>query len=454
MRRPPDARTLALEALHAVERRQAFADAVLDGLLRRNPGLPRAERALATQLVYGVLRWRGRLDAHLRQASTRPLAGIHPLLLHILRLGAFQVLFLDRVPAHAAVSESVELARRRGLAHASGYVNAVLRRVAAAGNDLPLPADGGARLALLFGCPEWLVERWAAEHGLEGAEKLCRACSRIPPLWLRVDTSRMPREQAVAELKRTGIEAVSGTRAPEAVWIPSGGFAADLPLVREGLAVAQDQASQLVAHLLCPTPGWRILDACAGPGLKATHLAALVGPGGRVEALDIHPRRAAQISGLAARMGYGWVCAQAADARAYRAETSFDAVLVDAPCSGLGVLARNPEAKWRRDPQSLAELPPLQLALLRNMADAVRPGGVLVYTTCTTLRAENEAVVEALLTERPDLRVEAPPNNHAVWDGLVTPEGFFRTYPDACAAEGTGALDGFFGARLRREGPS
>ncbi len=452
MKRPPDARTLALEALQAVERREAFADAVLDGVLRRNPALAPAERSLATQLVYGVLRWRNRLDAHLSSAASRPLGGVHPLLLQILRLGAFQILFLDRVPDRAAVNEAVELARRKGMAHTTGFVNAVLRRVAAGGRDIPLPEGAAERLALLFGCPGWLVERWGEEHGPEGAELLCRAASRIPPLWLRLDTSRMSRREAVATLAAEGVEAVPGARAPEALWLPAGGAPSENSLVERGLAVVQDQASQLVAHLVAPRPGWRILDACAGPGLKATHLAALAGAGGRVEALDVHAHRTRRVSELADRLGYAGVSAHTADARQYRTDEPFDAVLVDAPCSGLGVLGRNPEAKWRRDPASLEDLPRLQGELLRNLADAVRPGGVLVYATCTTLRAENESAIESLLAERPDFRREPPPAGGAAWDGLLTEEGCLRTYPEACAAEGAEALDGFFGARLRRRG--
>jgi 16S rRNA (cytosine967-C5)-methyltransferase len=402
--------------------------------------------------VYGVLRWRNRLDAHLARAADRPLRRLHPRLLQILRLGAYQILFLDRVPDRAAVSESVELARAGGQGHAAGFVNAALRRVAADGSWLDLPEPPVERLALLFGCPPWLVERWLVEYGVEGAQALCRASSRIPHLWLRVDTVRCSREEALTRLREAEVEAELGTFAPEAILLAPAGDPRDLPLVADGLAVVQDQASQLVAHLVAPERGWRLLDACAAPGLKATHLAALTGEDGRVTALDLHPHRVGQIEALAKQLGQDGITAAAADGRTYRAAEPFDAVLIDAPCSGLGVLSRTPEAKWRRTPDSLQDLPPLQRELLGNLAECVRPGGVLVYATCTTLRAENEDVVEDFLAHRPEFTPEPPPAGPATWHGLLTGPGYLKTFPAACAGEGPAAVDGFFAARLRRRG--
>ncbi len=446
MTRPTTPRQLALAALDALERREGYADAALDGLLGRHPELAPRDRALVSQLVYGVLRWRGRLDAHLARAASRPLAKIHARLLQVLRLGAYQLLYLDRIGRHAAVHETVELARASKLGHTTGFVNAVLRRVADAGPDLPLPEDPAERLALTYSCPGWLTAQWLAEHGPEGAEALCRSAATVPPLWLRVDRGR---DEALAELRAGGWAAEAGAFAPEAVWAgASAGDPRAIPLVARGAAVVQDQASQLVAHLVAPGPGARVLDACAAPGLKATHLVALE-PSCRITALDVHPHRVRRIEELAARLGLSGVTAEAADARGYRAAEPFDAVLVDAPCSGLGVLGRTPEAKWRRGPEELAAFPPLQLALLANLADAVRPGGLLVYSTCTTVRAENQAVVEALLADRPDFTLEPPPPGRLSWDGLVTPAGYLCTFGRA-GGEGPRALDGFFGARLRR----
>ncbi|MFU8856433.1 MAG: 16S rRNA (cytosine(967)-C(5))-methyltransferase RsmB [Deferrisomatales bacterium] len=450
MKRPSDPRSLALQALEALERRDAFADAVLDGLFRRHPGITQRDRALVSHLVYGVLRWRNRLDAHVALASARAPARMHPRLLQILRLGAYQVLFLDRIPDRAAVSESVELARSAGQGHAAGFVNAVLRKVATRETSLDFPSDPVGRLALELGCPPWLVGRWAEELGLDGAEVLCRGASRVPALWLRVDPARCSREAILSRLQDAGLPAQPGAFAPEAVWLPPSGDPRALPAVAEGLAVVQDQASQLVAHLVAPGPGWRILDACAAPGLKTTQLASLAQPGARVTALDVHAHRARQIEDLSRRLQSAGVTVVVADARTYRAEEPYDAVLVDAPCSGLGVLSRNPEAKWRRTPESLPELPPLQLSLLENLSDAVRPGGVLVYATCTTLRAENEEVVNAFLTRRRDFRPERPPEGQVPWERLLSPEGHLRTYPELQAGEGAEALDGFFAARLRR----
>lgn len=450
MTRTPTPRALALDVLSQMERRDAYADVLLNAALDRAPAMAARDRALASHLVYGVLRWRNRLDHHLGRYCRQPLKKLHPLVLHLLRLGAYQILFLDRVPDRAAVSEAVALAHYCGQVPASGLINAVLRRVAEAGPALPETLSGAKRLALLFGCPDWLVERWLAEHGAEGAEHLCRGASQVPQLWLRVNTGRVSREEALARLGREGIEAVAGAYAPEAVGLAGGDPRAN-SLVQEGLAVVQDQASQLIAHWLAPQPGWRVLDGCAAPGLKATQVASLVGAAGSVEALELHPHRVEQVQALAARLGCSNCHAVAGDARTQRWVQPFDAVLVDAPCSGLGVLGRTPEAKWRRSPRDQEELPLLQGAILDHLADAVRPGGVLVYATCTTLAAENEDVVAAFLARRPEFRVAPPPAGSVAWQPWLSAAGFLRTYPQGADAAGALALDGFFAARLCRD---
>jgi 16S rRNA (cytosine967-C5)-methyltransferase len=446
-----NARTLALDALETIERRRAYSDAVLDGVLRRHAELPESEKGLLLHLVYGVLRWRNRLDAYLAAASERPLARVHPKLLEILRMGVYQIHHLDRVPSWAAISESVELSRQAGLGHAAGFVNAVLRRVAS-GPELALPPELGPRLSLLFGCPLWLVERWLSEHGPEGTERLCRAAAAIPALVLRIDPRRARRDAALAELGAAGYEACAGAWGPEAVWIASAGDPRGLALVQQGAAVVQDQASQLIGHLVGPEPGWRVLDACAAPGLKASHLAALMEDRGEILATDLHPNRVRLVQDLAERLGLSSIRAAVADARVHDyGRASFDAVLVDAPCSGLGVLGRTPEAKWRRRAEDIPELARLQAEILANVAGAVRPGGLLIYATCTTLSAENEEIVRGFLEEHADFDLEAPPAEGIPWDEL-TSEGFFRTYPRHVAGEKGFALDGFFGARLRRRG--
>ena len=450
MSHTPTPRALALDVLTSLERRDAYADVLLNAALDRAPAMAIRDRALASNLVYGVLRWRNRLDHHLAHFCRQPLKKLHPKVLHLLRLGAYQILFLDRVPDRAAVSEAVALAHYCGQPAASGLVNAVLRRVADTGPELSGRLSPVERLSLLFGCPGWLVELWLAEHGPEGAENLCRGASQVPQLWLRIDPRRLSREAALARLNDAGIEAFPGAFAPEAVGLTGGDPRAN-PLVLEGLAVVQDQASQLIAHWLAPEPGWKVLDGCAAPGLKATQLAVMVGDTGAVEALDLHPHRVEQVNELAARLGCGNCSAAVGDARTQRWKQAFDAVLVDAPCSGLGVLRRTPEAKWRRSPEDLGELPALQGELLRNLANAVRPGGVLVYATCTTLRAENEAVIEEFLAHRPEFRVESPPAGTLNWQPLAGADGFLRTYPGGSDGTGPAALDGFFAARLRRE---
>jgi 16S rRNA (cytosine967-C5)-methyltransferase len=454
VRANPDARSLALQALQSLERRRSYSDAALDALLARHSGLSSRDRGLLLHLVYGVLRWRNRLDAHLERASERPLARVHPKVLDLLRLGAYQLLYLDRVPDRAAIFETVELARSSGVGHTAGFVNAVLRKVAALGPELPLPDEPAARLSLLFGCPEWLAEAWLREHGPQGAERLCRAGSQIPTLMLRIDPGKIGREEAVRELAASGLEAGPAEWAPEGVWVEGAGDPRSLPLVARNAAVVQGQASQLISHLVAPQPGWRLLDACAAPGLKTTHLASLLGGTGEIVALDLHSHRSRLVEELAKRLGAPQIRVETGDARQFRCTPgSFDAVLVDAPCSGLGVLDRNPEAKWRRTPDELSGLAELQQSILANLAEAVRPGGLLVYVTCTTLAGENEDVVDGFLSGRPDYRLAGAPEGPVPWEGLFSSRGFFRTYPSHVGEPGSRALAGFFAARLRRLEP-
>jgi len=452
--RTPSSRSLALDVLVDLERRDAYSDVLLNTVLDRQPRMSARDRALTSHLVYGVLRWRNRLDHHLARFCRQPLQKLHPKVLQILRLGAYQILFLDRIPDRAAVAEAVDLTRHAGVAQASGLVNAVLRRVAECGAELPDQLSAEQRLSLLFGCPGWLVERWITEYGADGAESLCRGAARVPQLWLRTDPRRTSRDAALARLAQAGIDAFPGAFAPEAIGL-SGGDPRANPLVAEGLAVVQDQASQLISHWLAPTPGWRVLDGCAAPGMKTAHLAGLAGDNGSVEALEIHPHRAEQMRQLAGRHGLTNLNVHCTDARMFRAEKPYDAVLVDAPCSGLGVLHRTPEAKWRRRPEDLDELPELQAAILDNLAAAVRPGGVLVYATCTTLHAENEAVMETFLAAHPEFRTEPPASGPVDWQPFLGADGFLRTYPAGLEGSGSMAVDGFFSARLRRvEDPS
>jgi len=446
-----DARSRAAAVLERVER-GAFCDALVGETLARGDMDPR-EAALFVRLAYGTIAWQGRLDWTLAALSRRPLDRLDPPVRSALRLGLFQLTRLDRVPAHAAVDSSVELAKVGAGPGGGAFVNAVLRAAARDGERPPPPeSEGLARaLAIRWSHPDWLVERWLAERGREATESLLEADGGDAPTVLRVDLRRRERSRVLDELAAAGIPARPTERASAGIVLsgaPRGGL--DLPY-----ATPQGEASQLVAELVGAAAGEHVADLCAAPGGKAGAIAEaleLAGAGGLVVAADRSRSGLARVARLA-RGGASArrLAALRADVLAPPfADASFDAVLLDAPCSGLGTLRAHPEIRWRRTPADVARLASVQREMILRAARLVRPGGRLVYATCTLLREENEEVVATLLATDPGFAVEdarawLPQPAH----DLVGPDGALRTSPDR------GGLDGFFAVRLRRErGPS
>lgn len=424
----------------------AFADVLLAERLRA-ARLGAADAALATRLVYGTLAWQGRLDHHLAGLVRAPLTRLEPAVHAALRLGLYQLLFLERVPAYAAVDSSVRLVGRSRRA-AVGLANAVLRRAATAGRDgLPLPdagADPLGRIAVEWSHPRWLVERWARDFGTADLVRLVAGDNVRGPVALRANRLRTTRDALRAELAAVGTETTDGEWSADALVVRRG--AARLRATRawrDGRFAFQGEASQLVAPLVAVQPGARVLDACAAPGGKATHLAALVGDGS-VVALDVRAAGATRIVGEARRLGADAVRALVADARRPPLAGGFDAILVDAPCSGLGTLRRHPEVRWRRGPEDVGRLAALQRQLLDGVAPLVRPGGTLVYAVCTLMKEENEDVIRTFLAASPRFAVDdlSPSLDGRVRQAL-TGDGFLRTLPHR------DDLDGFFVARLR-----
>jgi 16S rRNA (cytosine967-C5)-methyltransferase len=434
---------VAARVLERVEVDAAFADLALDAELQRRP-LPPRDVALATEIVYGTLRWQRYLDWILAPHSRRPLAALDARVRVLLRLTAYQLVFLDRVPAYAAVHDAVGLAG--GAPGVAGYVNAVLRAFArrgAAEREPAPPRDPVEALATRCSFPGWLAARWVARHGPAEAEALMRALNERPPLTVRANTLRTSREALAARLRdETGATVEATPLAPDGLRVQGGGDPGGWPAFVEGQCVVQDEASMLVARLLEPAAGATLADVCAAPGTKTTHLAQLMHDRGRVLAFDPQPARLARLVDAVARLGVTIVEPVAGDVEtvAPRWAGACDGVLVDAPCSNLGVLRRNPEAKWRRQPADLAAAGARQRAILDAAAALVRPGGRLVYATCSLEPEENDEVVRDFLAGHAAFTVDPPTA------GPVSPDagGFVRCLPHR---HGT---DGFTAIRLRR----
>ncbi len=458
------ARVAALEALRAVERAHAYADEALDQSFAR-ASLDVRDRALAVELVYGVLRHRLTLDWRLDQVADRPVRRLPLSVQTALRMAAYQLLYLDRIPPSAAVNEAVALVKASPDAGArwSGFTNAVLRSVI----RQPDPAwpdherESAQRLSLQYACPAWLVDRWLARFGAAQAERLCRATLEIPPLTIRVNRLRATREALAEDLRRSGYQVTLTTVSPFGLVLEKCGTVADIPQFSEGLFYVEDEAAQLVAVLLDPQPGERILDACAAPGGKATGLAALMENRGEVVAMDHSRDRLRRLEENCARLGVRIVTPLVGDAAQVEsangtvqpiftvpsATPPFDRILLDAPCSGLGVLRRHPEGKWQKHAERLPSHHKRQLRLLTAVSRLLRPGGCLVYSTCSTEPEETTDVVDQFLSKHAEFRRESVP---AVLPesgrGLLTPLGDFST-----AGNGF-SMDGFYASRLTKVG--
>ena len=436
------AREAAFRVLNRVEGADAFADILL---MKETEGLSTLDAGLSTEIVYGVLRWKMRLDYTIDLFASIKTKKLEHRVLNALRIGAYQLLFLERVPAPAAINESVKLLRKDG-PRKTGFVNAVLRKIDSERASVALPQGGSPerRISIEFSHPEWLVRRWALRYGVAEAEALCKANQEAPPRVVRVNTFLTTREKLMDELLAAGYEAAAGRYSPFAVEV-SGGRPLDALDKRYYI---QDEASQLVPILLSPEPGSTVLDACSAPGGKTAHLAQLMGNKGSIIALDKSASRLKSVESTALRLGANIIRTLAFDALeplAFAEEGSFDHILIDAPCTGLGVVRRSPDIKYRRTEQDIAARSLIQGALLDNLGRYLKKGGTLVYSTCTFEPEETDEAVKGFLERNAGFLLEDAakvlPEGCGV---LVDEKGFFRPLPHKHG------MDGFFGARMRK----
>ena len=440
-------RQAAFDCLMRISREGGYADQLMDRELGAGQ-LTGPDRGLFAELVFGVLRRQGTLDHILTGLLDQPLPKLEPRALILLRLGLYQLVYLDRIPESAAVNESVNLAKQ-AIPRASGLINAVLRNYLRHKETITFPdpvAAPAASIAARHSHPAWLVKLWFSQLGEEETERLAEAASCQPPLTLRVNTLRTTRDELLAMFADNGIATHACPFSPHAIRVEGRHHIPGLPGFREGLFVVQDEASQVAGYLLDPQPGERVLDACAAPGGKATHLAQLMGDQGELLAMDVSRTKLPLILETAERLGIGIITTRSADLLQSGAlpANAFDRILLDAPCSGLGVIRRNPEAKWRLQPGDITRLAAAQKVMLANAARMLKPGGTLLYSTCSTTLEENEQVVQDFLSHHPGFVLENLNELFPAMQELFTPTGMFRAWPHRHD------MDGFFAARLRK----
>jgi len=436
----------AVEILNRIDQQGAHAEPLLDALLSGTEILNPQDRGLLTELVYGTLRMRCRLDWIIAQHYRGDFSTLEIPVRNILRTGIYQLFFTDRIPAFAAVNEAVGVAKKSCPA-AAGLVNAILRNVLREKERIAWPEmakDPGRAIAVLHSHPRWLVERWLDRYGIDETIAVCRANNEIPPLAVRVNVLKTSREKAVAALAAEGITAETTRFSQDGIILttPAAGLRETAAFL-DGLIRVQDEASQLVARLCAPLPGERVLDLCAGAGGKTLHLAALMKNRGKITAVDLRPDKLRLLAAETGRLGVTIVENDPGNAtRTPEAfYGAFDRVLLDAPCSGLGTLRRNPEIRWRIAPADLEKCSQVQRRLLRSAALYVKSGGRLAYTTCAVTPEENENVVADFLSDHHAFTRISP---EGIPPELIDADGFFRTFPHR---HGT---DGFFGALFIR----
>jgi len=437
-------RDLALQVLDELSLKPIPSYLYLDDLFRRNNQLTGRDRAFVSHLVLGVLRWRGRLDWIIDQKTAFSIKKISPTVRNILRLALYQILFMDRVPDSAAVNEAVKQAKRSRNQHSASFVNGLLRAVCRNKEGLPLPDREKSLLrylAVLYAYPEWIVNKWLKEWGLPFTEKLLDAGNAQPALTLRTNTLRTNRDALMASLRDEGFEAGATSFSPEGIVLERFRGRIDrLKAFTEGLFQVQGEAAQITTHILSPGPNDHVLDLCAGLGGKTTHLAALMGTRGRIVAMDIKLKKLRELRLSARRLGITTVLTVLGDSALPNnipLRTSFDKILLDAPCSGLGVLSKHPDGKWNKDEEDIDRLSKFQESLVFKAVPLLKKGGRLLYVTCTVSGPENEGVVDKVLSHCRDLSLLDIKNHLPHWGrGLTDDAGFLRTFPHIHGMEG------------------
>ena len=441
----PNPRSIVLDALMRVEENDAYSNIVLGSALR-DSGLSGRDRAFAAMLFYGVLERKLLLDYNLSRFSSRSVTKLDPEVLMILRMGLYQLRFMDSVPDRAAVNEAVALCKSKGLHSASGYVNGVLR-AAAGTEEILLPEKRKSKnkyLSVKYSCPEKIIKLWRSAYGDDITLRILSGLEGRPPVCARVNTLRTTSEELGARLSDEGISVRSSELVPDCLFLEKTGAIEETKSYREGLFHIQDSASQICCGILSPEEGQTVTDVCSAPGGKSFTIAQLMRNRGRIVSCDLYEHRLGLVKEGAERLGIDIIETMAADSSTEKGFPLSDRILCDVPCSGLGIIRRKPELRYKED-HGLRELPEIQYSILKNCASALKPGGLLVYSTCTLNPEENSGVIRRFLAEMPEFEacpIKLPPGVTRI---IGEEENELTLFP---APDST---DGFFISLCRRK---
>jgi 16S rRNA (cytosine967-C5)-methyltransferase len=447
-----DARKAAWTVLNNLEKGRSNLDKLLEAFFGDQPPPSRRDRAFFNALVYGVTRWRSQLDYIISCFSRIRLDKIDPKILNILRLALFQIIYLDRIPNSAAVNTAVELTKITNSPWAAAYINAVLRRAASQYREVRFPdieKDPIAALASAHSFPPWMISRWLRRFGREATAALCSAINTVPPITIRTNTLKTSLSELLPAFEDQADQIQPTLYSPDGISFhnPKSSIP-ELKGFKFGWFQVQDEAAQMVTLLLNPLPGERVLDACAGLGGKTGHIAQCMKNKGSIMAIDNDAKKLSMLEDETRRLGVAIVSTRCHDLEKPCLpddRQGFDRTLLDAPCSGLGVIRRNPDIKWRISEDNLAQFKKKQLRLLENLHQLVKPSGVLVYAVCSLEPEENEEVVDEFLKKHPEFGIDLNLGKFAQEiRGLMDSQGFLRTLPHLHQ------MDGFFAVRFRK----
>ncbi len=440
------AREIALKALYKIEKEEAYSNIALNQVLKENRNIDERDVGLISELVYGTITWKLTLDEIIKKYSNIKLKKISAWILNILRMGIYQIIFLDKIPKSAAVNESVNLAKRYGHKSSSDFVNAILRKVSV--NDykeLEEIKDDKERISKITSMPMWIIEELLKQKDIKEVEEICKNSNLKPNTTIRINKLKTNKKELEEKLDERKIEYLEGSLEDFFV-LKKVKNIENIDLFKEGFFTVQDEGAGLIVDVLAPREDEYILDACSSPGGKTTYIAEKMKNNGKIEAWDIHEHRVKLVQNVAKRLGINIIQAKTQDATEFNQDLvgKFDKILLDVPCLGLGVIKRKPDIKWKRKKEDIEEITKIQKAILDNCSKYLKKNGELVYSTCSILKEENEDIIEGFLKE--NSQFEFCKENEKNYENIVIfgeKDKYINIYP-------SNENDGFFICKLRK----
>jgi len=445
------AREIIVDILQKIELEDTYSNIALKQTLDQYKGLIIKDKGLITEIVNGTIKYTRKLDYIIDQFSNIPVAKMKPVIRHTLRMSVYQIFFLDKVPNSAVCNEAVDVVKKRNMGRLSGFVNGVLRNIIRKSDTIKYPnqaKDSVKYLGIMYSFPDWIITLWLENYSYDFVEALCKSMNQPPSLSIRTNGMLISKEDLIKELEKEKITAKDGNLASKALILQGATSIARLNSFEKGYFTVQDESSMLVSHVLNPKPGEKVLDACGAPGGKTMHIAELMEGKGKVISADIYPHKLTLIEQTANRMQHKIVETVLQDATKEKVDyiEKFDRVLIDAPCSGLGIIRKKADIRWNKELSDIKALTNLQKDIIKTSSKYVKPNGIMVYSTCTISALENEQMVKWILEnldfELEDLNEYIPTCLHSE----TTKKGYIQIFPD------TANTDGFFISRFRKRG--